>query len=271
MSNNVIELNGVAKFYDEGRVKVIEGLDLTIPKNKQGNFIAILGPSGCGKSTLLRFISGIDEPTHGSVIVNGKPAGHNNSVGQVFQQYSSYDWYTVLKNVQMGLEYQNPSWFDRHFKNKHEDYIPKKSRRAMALEMIERVGLAGHEHKYAQYPTLSGGQLQRVAIARSLLANPEIILMDEPFGALDVKTRNSMQQLLNDLFKQYKSTILFVTHDIAEAVYLADSVYIMGKAPSKFVEKVDINLPYEREYSIKRSNEFHNYVAQLEDIMMQME
>ena len=256
-SPNIIELQKVCKHYDNGKVKIIQDLDLTIPRNPNGNFIAIIGPSGCGKSTVLRFISGIDTPTQGVSLVNGQPANLGNSVGQVFQQYSSFEWYTVLKNVQMGLEYMGG--------------ISASERRERAMEIIQRVGLEGHEHKYAQYPTLSGGQLQRVAIARSILANPEIMLMDEPFGALDIKTRNSMQKLVNELFKQYKPTVLFVTHDIAEAVYLADTVYVMGKAPSRFIEKVDINLPYERDYSIKRSSAFHNYVAHLEDIMMSME
>jgi len=256
-SPNTIDLQGVCKYYNNGSVKIIEDLNLTIPKNSNGNFISIIGPSGCGKSTVLRFISGIDTPTKGQALVNGAPASLKNSVGQVFQQYSSFEWYTVLKNVQMGLQYQGGS--------------SKEERRERAMDIIKRVGLEGHEHKYAEYPKLSGGQLQRVAIARSILANPEIMLMDEPFGALDVKTRNSMQRMVNELFKQYKSTILFVTHDIAEAVYLSDTIYVMGKAPSKFIEKVDIQLPYERDYSIKRSSSFHNYVAELEDIMMSME
>lgn len=254
---NVIELLGVSKHYNDGKLKVIDGLDLVIPHNPNGNFISIIGPSGCGKSTVLRFISGIDTPTSGKVSVNGVPACVKNSVGQVFQQYSSFEWYTVLKNVQMGLQYMGG--------------ISSKERRERAMEIIKRVGLEGHEHKYAEYPKLSGGQLQRVAIARSILANPKIMLMDEPFGALDVKTRNNMQILVNELFKQYKSTILFVTHDIAEAVYLSDTVYVMGKAPSKFIERVDIQLPYERDYSIKRSPIFHDYVSKLEDIMMSME
>lgn len=256
-SNNVIELTGINKSYNNGKVKVIENLNLVVPDNPSGNFISIIGPSGCGKSTVLRFISGIDTPTSGLVKVNGEPACVKNSVGQVFQQYSSFEWYTVLKNVQMGLQYMGG--------------ISSSERRERAMEIIKRVGLEGHEHKYAEYPQLSGGQLQRVAIARSILANPKIMLMDEPFGALDIKTRNNMQVLVNELFKQYKSTILFVTHDIAEAVYLSDTIYIMGKAPAKFIEKVDINLPYERDYSIKRSPEFHNYVARLEDVMMSME
>ena len=130
----------------------------------------------------------------------------------VFQQYSSLPWMTVLENVGLALKFQG---------------VSKDERNERAMELIRLVGLEGHEYKYAQYPTLSGGQLQRVAIARSLLASPEILLMDEPFGALDIKTRLSMQDLLTNIWHQFQSTIVFVTHDISEAVYLADDIYIM--------------------------------------------
>ena len=162
---------------------------------------------------------------------------------------------TVLDNVGLALRYKG---------------LLKKERDEKALEMIELVGLAGHENKFAQYPTLSGGQLQRVAIARSLLANPEILLMDEPFGALDVGTRLQMQDLLLKLWMKFHPTIVFVTHDISEAVYLADEIYIMKKAPSRFVECIKVDLPYPRSRATKREPRFEELVHVVEDKMVEV-
>lgn len=222
-------------------------------KPAQGQFVVILGMSGCGKSTLLRYIAGLQEPTTGNVLVNDKPVGKDNRVSMVFQQYSSLPWMTVLDNVGLALRYKG---------------IPKKERDEQAMELIELVGLAGHEHKYAQYPTLSGGQLQRVAIARSLLANSEILLMDEPFGALDIKTRLQMQDLLSDIWNKYHPTVVFVTHDIPEAVYLADDIYIMKSAPSRFVEHIHVDLPLQRGRQIKRDPRYTELVHLVEDKMI---
>ena len=173
----------------------------------------------------------------------------------VFQEYSSLPWMTVLDNVALALEYQG---------------MNKKERYSRAMEMIELVGLAGQEKKYAQYPALSGGQLQRVAIARSLIANPEIVLMDEPFGALDIRTRIQMQDMLIDLWQRFNSTILFVTHDISEAVYLADDIYIMKSPPSQIVEHIDIDLPLRRDKNTKRDKHFTELVQSTEDMMMKV-
>jgi NitT/TauT family transport system ATP-binding protein len=138
------------------------------------------------------------------------------------------------------------------------------------MEMIKMVGLEGHEKKYAIYPTLSGGQLQRVAIARSLLANPSLLLMDEPFGALDVKTRIQMQDLLTSLWEKFHSTIVFVTHDISEAVYLGDDIYIMKYAPSKFVEHIHVDLPLKRDRQTKRDPHYTELVHHVEDLMIKV-
>ena len=175
-----IELKGIDQVY--GDKVIIKGLDFSVKQEtEKGQINVIIGASGCGKSTLLRYVSGLQEPTAGQCFLNGHEVTERDSVGQVFQQYSSLPWRTVLDNVALGLEFQG---------------VPKKDRREKAMEMIKLVGLEGNEKKYAQYPTLSGGQLQRVAIARSLLANPKVLLMDEPFGALDIKTRLQMQDLL---------------------------------------------------------------------------
>lgn len=256
-NRNIIELKGVSQSYDGGKSYIIKDLDLIIEdKPMQGQFAILMGMSGCGKSTILRYIAGLQMPTKGTVLVNGKPVGPDNRVSMVFQQYSSLPWMSVLENVALALRYKG---------------ISKKDRQEQAMELIKLVGLEGHENKFAQYPSLSGGQLQRVAIARSLLANPKILLMDEPFGALDIKTRLQMQDLLLSVWEKYSSTILFVTHDIDEAVYLGDDIHIMKYAPSKIVKKIHVDLPFSRNRMTKRENRFNELVAEVEDSMLALE
>ena len=173
----------------------------------------------------------------------------------VFQQYSSLPWMTVLENVALALKYKG---------------VDRKEREAKAMEIIKTMGLEGHEDKYAQYPTLSGGQLQRVAIGRSLLANSNILLMDEPFGALDIKTRLHMQDLLTSLWRKFQSTIIFVTHDIAEAVYLADDIYILRANPGQVAKHIHVDLPLERDRSTKRDPRFIELVHEVEDAMIEL-
>jgi len=252
--NNILELKGIGQSYDGGANWIIKGLDFLVEdKPGQGQFIVILGMSGCGKSTLLRYMAGLQEPTEGIVKINDKSIEEAERVSMVFQRYSSLPWMTVLDNVGLGLQYKG---------------IAKAEREEKAMEMIQLVGLDGHQNKYAQYPTLSGGQLQRIAIARSLLANPKILLMDEPFGALDVKTRLQMQDLLADVWAKFQSTIVFVTHDISEAVYLADDIYIMKSAPSQFVSHIKVDLPLDRNRTTKRDPRYTALVHQVEDEMI---
>lgn len=251
---NIIELRDIRQSYDNGQSYIIDGLNLLVEdKPGQGQFVVILGMSGCGKSTLLRYIAGLQTPTEGSVLVKGKPVGSDNRVSMVFQRYSSLPWMNVLDNVALSLRFKG---------------VPKSEREDRAMEIIKSVGLEGHEKKYAQYPTLSGGQLQRVAIARSLLANPEILLMDEPFGALDIKTRLRMQEMLTKLWSEFHPTVVFITHDISEAVYLADDIYIMKSAPSNFVEHIHIDLPLSRDRATKREARFTELVHAIEDKMI---
>lgn len=253
---NIIELKNIGQSYDGGESWIIKGLNMLIEdKPDQGQFIVLLGMSGSGKSTLLRYIAGLQKPTEGEVLIKGQPVTDKQRVSMVFQQYSSLPWMTVLDNVALALEYKG---------------VDKKDRFVQAMELIELVGLAGHEKKYAQYPALSGGQLQRVAIARSIIANPEIILMDEPFGALDVKTRIQMQELLTKLWHKFQSTIIFVTHDISEAVYLADEIFIMKSPPSLICEHIDIDLPLRRDHSTKRDAHFTELVHHVEDTMIRI-
>ncbi|MBK9149952.1 MAG: ABC transporter ATP-binding protein [Saprospiraceae bacterium] len=254
--DNIIELRNIGQSYDGGQNWIIKNLDFLIEdKPGQGQFVVILGMSGSGKSTILRYIAGLQKPTEGQVFIHGKPLDERSRISMVFQQYSSLPWMTVLENVGLALSYQG---------------VPKKERDERAMEMIKITGLEGHEHKYAMYPTLSGGQLQRVAIARSLIANPEILLMDEPFGALDIKTRIQMQELLLQLWDRFHSTVIFVTHDISEAVYLGDDIYIMKYAPSCFVEHIKVDLPLHRTWETKRDPHFTQLVHHVEDTMMRV-
>lgn len=251
---NIVELRNVNQSYNNGKNEVIKDFDLLIEdKPFQGQFVALLGMSGCGKSTILRYIAGLQKPTSGTVLIKDKPVGGDIRVNMVFQQYSSLPWMSVLDNVALGLTFAG---------------VSKQERETKAMEIIEWVGLKGHEKKYAQYPLLSGGQLQRVAIARSLVANPEILLMDEPFGALDIETRQSMQDLLINIWSKFHTTIVFVTHDIGEAVYLADEIFIMKKAPSNIVEHVKIDLPLIRNIEVKKSVRFLELVRDVEDKML---
>jgi NitT/TauT family transport system ATP-binding protein len=257
MSGNqqtIIELKNIHQSYNNGATIVIDDFNLTIPdKPAQGQFIVILGMSGCGKSTILRYIAGLQEPTKGEILIHGKTVDKSQRVSMVFQQYSSLPWMTVLDNVALSLDFKG---------------VSKKERIEKAMEMIQLVGLSGHENKYAQYPALSGGQLQRVAIARSLLANPSILLMDEPFGALDIQTRLQMQDLLSEIWMKFHPTIVFVTHDIAEAVYLGDDIYIMKAPPSQIVEHIVVDLPFYRTREIKKEPKFAKMVQLVEDKMM---
>jgi NitT/TauT family transport system ATP-binding protein len=252
---NIIQLQDVSQTYSNGKDYILKDVNFLVEdKPGQGQFVVILGASGCGKSTLLRYIAGLQSPTSGQVLLRDKPVRASGiRAGMVFQQYSSLPWLTVLENVELGLDFQR---------------VEAKERRRRAQEMLELVGLAGHEQKYATYPTLSGGQLQRVAIARSLMSNPEILLMDEPFGALDINTRLQMQDLLEDVWLKFQPTIVFVTHDIEEAVYLGDDIYIMAANPGRFAHHISVDLPFNRNREVKHSAKFNDIVREVEDKMI---
>jgi NitT/TauT family transport system ATP-binding protein len=251
---DIVELRQVTQKYEDGHT-VLENFNLLIEdKPNIGQFVTILGESGCGKSTVLRYITGLQKPTSGEVLIKGIPVTDKSRVGMVFQQYSSFPWRTVLDNVALGLELAG---------------VNEKERNERAMEIIKVVGLDGHENKFAKYGILSGGQLQRVAIARSLLASPEIIVMDEPFGALDIKTRLQMQDMLMNIWEQIRPTIVLVTHDIAEAVYLSDDIYIMSANPGKIMHHIRPSFEFPRRKEIKRTTEFRDTVHRIEDIMTQ--
>lgn len=251
---DVIELRNVGQSYDGRKSWVIQGCNLLIEnKPDRGEFSVILGRSGCGKSTLLRYIAGLATPTVGEVLIKGRPRTPELPVSMVFQQYSSLPCYTVLENVALPLRYKG---------------TPKKQRDEFAMEMIQLVGLDGHQHKFAKMPTLSGGQLQRVALARSLVATPEIILFDEPFGALDSKTRLEMQLLVHQIWAAVQATCLFVTHDISEAVFLADEIYIMRANPGQIDQRFSVDLGLERNTATKTHPRFAELVRDIESVLM---
>ena len=206
-----------------------------------GEFRVLLGPSGCGKSTLLRLIAGLDRPDSGEVLVNDQPVhGPGKDRGMVFQKYTSFPWLTVADNIAYGLKINS---------------VPEHKRREIVAQLIRDIGLSGFENAYPE--TLSGGMQQRVAIARTLALRPAVILMDEPFGALDAQTRSEMQQLLLTVWDETASTILFVTHDVEEAIYLADRVFIMSAHPGTIVEDVQVPFDRPRNLDLKQRNEFH--------------
>jgi NitT/TauT family transport system ATP-binding protein len=253
----IVELKNINQTYDNGKSYIIKDFDFIIKDNPvSGQFVTILGKSGCGKSTILRYISGLQQPSSGEIFINEKKIDENaERISMVFQQYSSLPWYTVFENIALPLKYKN---------------IPNAEIKQKVNEMIQFVGLQGHENKYARNPILSGGQLQRVAIARSLISNPQILLMDEPFGALDVNTRLQMQDLLLNVWNKYQSTIIFITHDISEAVYLSDDIYIMSANPGRIIEHIKVDLPKQRNHEIKRNKIYLDLVFQIEDKMMKL-
>lgn len=256
---DILELKNVRQAYKDPNGTehvVIDGLNLLIEDLPgKGEFVVILGSSGCGKSHILRFLSGLQTPTSGEILISGRPRVSTDYVGMVFQAYSSLEHYTVLENVALGLKYRG---------------VPKKDREAKAMEMIKKVGLDGHENKFAKAPTLSGGQLQRVAIARSLAYDSKILLMDEPFGALDIETRGKMQDLLAEIWTSIEPTIIMVTHAIDEAVYLGDRIFVMGGSPSNIIKEFVSPLPLVRNRQMKREHSFIHMVQEIEDFMMSL-
>jgi len=247
---NLVNINQVYAEHTPPNV-VFRDFNLDIRDIKdQGQFITIMGKSGCGKSTLLRYISGLQEPTSGEIYIYGKKRTEKDRIPMVFQQYTSFEWKTVLENVALPLILKG---------------IPKGEANDRAMEMIGIVGLNGHEKKWAKYPILSGGQLQRVAIARNLVVNPQILLMDEPFGALDTVTRKQIQVFLRSVFENAKldPTVIFVTHSESEAVFLSTDIFILDSGPATVRHHFNIDLPMERDDSVRYSHEFTDYVNKL--------
>ena len=265
----IVEFRDVSKVWNPGtrlEYKALEHLSFSIADlPNKGEFIAIIGPSGCGKSTALNLLAGfqgVHPPTSGQILVRGEPVkGPGKDRGMVFQKYSSFPHLTVLRNVRIGLEF-----------NRAELGLSEAQINNEALDWIGRVGLRGHEHKYPYQ--LSGGQQQRVAIARTLILKPHIILMDEPFSALDEPTRIDMQQLIVALWTEVQATVLIVTHSIIEAVYLGDRVWIFTPAPGRIAKEItDVPLPIAGESPLKmqKGREFQAVVDRVAEMFQKIE
>ena len=229
----------------------VEAIDLKV---KQGEFIAIVGPSGCGKSTFMKLATGLKMPSIGKILIDGQPVtGPLKISGMAFQAPSLLPWRTTLDNVLLPLEIVEP--FRSNFKTKRKEYEER------ALKLLETVGLAGYGDKFPWQ--LSGGMQQRASICRALIHEPKMLLLDEPFSALDAFTREELWCILRDLWAVQKFNVILVTHDLRESVFLADTVYVMSKGPGRFVIKKDIELPRPRDLETTYTKEFSDIVHEL--------
>ncbi|MFN2512253.1 MAG: ABC transporter ATP-binding protein [Pyrinomonadaceae bacterium] len=220
-------------------------------KPDSGEIIVFLGPSGCGKSTILKAVAGLLPPTEGEVLVDGKQVTDvGRDRGMVFQAYTSFGWLTVRENVEYGLKLKG---------------VGKSERRKVSDTILESVGLTDFANRYPK--DLSGGMKQRVAIARTLVNNPRVVLMDEPFGALDPQIRWGMQSLLLNISRAENNTILFVTHDVSEAVYLADTIYVLSQRPARILHQVDVPAFSVHDIALKSAPEFRAVEKQLLDLI----
>lgn len=241
-----IALRGLGMTYGEEpvRFRALENIELEL---RAGEFLSILGPSGCGKTTLLKCVAGLERPTEGRIelrnqVLNGPPPG----VGVVFQRDVLLDWRNIIDNVMITAEFRR---------------LDPKAYRDRAGKLLSRFGLEGFEKHHPWQ--LSGGMRQRVSICRALLTDPELLLMDEPFGALDAMTREDLNLELARLWQDTRKTILFITHSIAEAVFLSDRVVVMSRNPGRIVEVVDIELPRPRSLELRESPGFFRYIARI--------
>ncbi|MDA8049729.1 MAG: ABC transporter ATP-binding protein [Rhodospirillales bacterium] len=234
-----VALGNVSKQYahHRGSVEILRNVSITV---EDGEFVSLVGRSGCGKTTLLRIVGGFVRPDAGSVLVDATPVrGPGSDRGVLFQQPMLFPWLTVLENTLFGPRAEGSYAADT---------------RERAVELLRVVGLAGFEYHYPKQ--LSGGMMHRAAFARAMMVNPKIMLMDEPFGALDALTRAGMQQFLLELWERRRFTVILVTHDVEEAVLLSDRVAVMASAPGELVETIEIPLPRPRTYDVSESTEF---------------
>jgi NitT/TauT family transport system ATP-binding protein len=232
-----------------GAVTALQGINMHV---ETGEFVCVVGASGSGKSTLLRLVAGLDTPTSGMITVDGdRIVGPGPDRGMVFQRYTLYPWMTVERNVEFGLKLQGLNRSQRHER---------------AKEYLEIVGLSGCASSLPY--KLSGGMKQRVAIARALVCQPKILLMDEPFGALDVQTKERMQDFLLNIWRKTGTSILMITHDVSEAVYLSQRIYVLTCQPGRVMREVSINLDNDqRDYQIKTSAKFLDYQSEISDLI----
>lgn len=244
-----VSVENVTKTFRTDKQRVVALEDFSLEADP-GSFVAIVGPSGCGKSTLLRLVAGLSEVTTGRISVDGRPVtGTMRDVGMVFQDDVLFKWRTVIKNVMLPVEIKG---LDRH------------SHRTEAYRLLEQVGLKGFEKAL---PTqLSGGMKQRVAICQALLQEPRLLLMDEPFGALDALTREQMQLDLQKLWLERRNTVIFITHSISEAALLADRIIVMTPRPGRWAADFDVSLPRPRALSDRHSEEYREITTKIHEI-----
>lgn len=241
-----VSITSVGKSYGSvrGPVHALQDISLDV---REAEFVSILGPSGCGKSTLLKCVAGLEPVSSGSIALHGRPlSGPPKSMGMVFQRDVLLDWRTILDNVLITAEFAG---------------IPRAAVKGRAMQLLRRFGLDGYEGRHPW--ELSGGMRQRVSICRALLCDPELLLMDEPFGALDAMTRDDLNLELARIWQDARKTVLFVTHGIIEAIFLSDRVVMMDRNPGRIVEVVDIDLPRPRHLSVRETPEFARYAAHI--------
>jgi NitT/TauT family transport system ATP-binding protein len=251
----ILDVSQVSKTFASasGSTLALQATDLRVAEN---DFITILGPSGCGKSTLLRMVAGLDTPTTGRITLDGHAVnGPGADRGMVFQSYTLFPWLTVLQNVCFGLR---------------EKGLPQAEQQAIAHQFLAKVGLKDFGNHFPKQ--LSGGMQQRTALARALANNPRILLMDEPFGALDHQTRELMQELLQGIWEAERKTVLFVTHDIDEAIFMGNRVVVMSARPGRIKCDLPVPIDHPRHYSVKTTPVFSQLKAQLtEEIRVEVQ
>ncbi len=252
---SILAVSQVSKNFPgaNGGTLALQSTDFSVAEN---DFITILGPSGCGKSTLLRMVAGLDTPNTGHIALDGRTvSGPGADRGMVFQSYTLFPWLTVLQNVCFGLR---------------EKGLPLAEQQTIARQFLAKVGLADFENHFPKQ--LSGGMQQRTALARALANNPRILLMDEPFGALDHQTRELMQELLQGIWEAEQKTVLFVTHDIDEAIFMGSRVMVMSARPGRIKCDLVVPIAHPRRYSVKTAPEFVRMKAQLtEEIRVEVQ
>ena len=248
-----VEFHNVFLAYNDASEFAIEDISL---QAKKGEFTAIVGPSGCGKSTFMKLATGLNPPTRGSVFIDGAPvSGPLKIVGMAFQAPTLLPWRTTLDNVLLPLEIVEP--FRSNFKRKKAEYV------ARALALLKTVGLEGYADKFPYQ--LSGGMQQRASICRALIHEPKMLMLDEPFGALDAFTREELWCVLRDLWTERRFNVILVTHDLREAAFLADTIYVMSKRPGRIVTRRENPLPRPRDLDVTYTEQFSTLVHELRD------
>ncbi|WP_294904425.1 ABC transporter ATP-binding protein [Tatumella sp. UBA2305] len=234
-----VECLNISMSFGRGKSRIEALRDVTFQVNP-GEFVSLIGPSGCGKSSLINMLAGFTVPTRGTLrLDNNKIIKPGSDCGVVFQQYSLFPWLCVRKNVEFGLKMSG---------------VPAKERKEKAAMFLKQAGLSDFENHYPEQ--LSGGMKQRVGIVRALATNPQVLLMDEPFGALDTQTRTVMQEILTNIWQKFRTSVLFITHDIEEAVFLSDKIYVMTARPGRIKAEITVPLPRPRTAEMTRSPEF---------------